>query len=376
MKALTGMIMQSGSSPSTANIKYLCGFDAPDPFFYLHTSKGGHLLVSTMEKGRALRQSRSGTGVYTASDLGLSGKKVFDKVEQIKALMQHAGVRSLKVPSDFPAGLFQLLLGSGIGTSILKGDPCPDRAVKKSEEITKLKGCQKAAAMAMESAINMLASARVSGDGHLRVGREVLTSEHVRRRIQAVLLEMGFTASQTIVAGGEQATDPHERGHGPLKAGEAIILDIFPQSETTGYWGDLTRTVCRGKAPTGLKKLYRAVKAAQAAALSTVAPGISAQQVHAAVEALFEERGYETGTVGGKHVGFIHGTGHGVGLDIHEMPRVSSASTAILEPGHIITIEPGLYYPGLGGVRIEDTIVVTEKGWKYLAACPRKFELF
>ncbi len=171
-----------------------------------------------------------------------------------------------------------------------------------------------------------------------------------------------------------QVTDPHERGHGPLYAGQAIILDIFPRSEKTGYWGDLSRTVCRGSAAPGLKKLYNAVKAAQAAALRAVKPGVCADEVHSAAQAVFERRGYETKEVDGRHTGFIHGTGHGVGLDIHELPRVG-ISGEILEEGNIVTVEPGLYYPGLGGIRIEDTIAVTSKGWRYLAPCGKKFEL-
>ena len=152
------------------------------------------------------------------------------------------------------------------------------------------------------------------------------------------------------------------------------FLIFFPRNEKTGYWGDITRTVCRGKAAPKLKKLYAAVKAAQAAALSAVKPGICADEAHTAAKAVFEKRDYETKVENGAHVGFIHGTGHGVGLDIHELPRVGT-SGEILEVGNVITIEPGLYYLGLGGVRIEDTIVVTEKGWRYLASCSKKFEL-
>jgi Xaa-Pro aminopeptidase len=201
-----------------------------------------------------------------------------------------------------------------------------------------------------------------------------LTSEIVRRLIHKTLIDHDCAGVETIVAGGDQATDPHERGHGILFAGQAIIIDIFPRSEKTGYWGDLTRTVCRGTAAPELKKLYHAVKAAQQAALRAVKPGVCADDVHAAAKVVFEKRGYKTEEVNGRHVGFIHGTGHGVGLDIHELPRVGT-SGEILELGNIITVEPGLYYPGLGGIRIEDTLVVTEKGWRYLAPCAKKFEL-
>jgi Xaa-Pro aminopeptidase len=374
MNTLTGLILLSGSSPSTTNIHYLSGFTAPDPFLYMKTKGGGYLVVSAMEKGRAEKQSKTGTQVFTPADLGLKGKKAVIRSEQIRALVEKAKIRNLQVPSDFPAGLFQELEKKGLKVSIHQKAVCPERKTKRRDEISKLRKSQQAAVCAMQEAISLIESAKIGKNSHLFIGKEFLTSEKVRQVIHKTLIDFDCAGVETIVAGGDQATDPHERGHGPLFAGQAIIIDIFPRSEKTGYWGDLTRTVCRGPASAELKKLYNAVKAAQAAALRAVKPGICADEVHAQAKQLFEQRGFETKEMNGTHVGFIHGTGHGVGLDIHELPRVG-ASGEMLEVGHVVTIEPGLYYPGLGGVRIEDTVVVTEKGFRYLASCPKKFEL-
>ncbi len=374
MNTLTGLIFIAGSSLSDTNILYLSGFSAPDPFVYMNTPHGGYLVVSAMEKGRAEKQSTAGTKVFTPADLGLKGKKAGNRGEQIHALMLIAKVRRLQVPSDFPVGLFQELEKSGIKISVSRKTVCPERKIKTADEIKKLRQSQRAAVAAMDAAVALIGSAKIGVKNGLYIGREKLTSEKVRRLIHKTLIDHDCAAVETIVAGGNQATDPHERGHGTLFAGEAIILDIFPCSEKNGYWGDLTRTVCRGPAAPELKKLYNAVKAAQTAALRVVKPGICADEVHAAAKAVFEQRGFETKEVDGTHVGFIHGTGHGVGLDIHELPRVG-ASGEILEVGNVITIEPGLYYPGLGGVRIEDTVVVTETGFRSLASCPKKFEL-
>jgi len=374
MNKLTGLFLLSGSSKSNTNIHYLSGFSAPDPFLFLKTKLGNHLVVSPMEKGRAEKQSKPGTQVHTPADLGLSRKQSGKPANQIAALAERAKIHRLQVSPDFPVGLFQTLEKQGLDVSVAKKPICPERKTKTSVEIAQLRASQRAAVAAMDAAVALIAAAKIDRQGRLRIGKEFLTSENVRRLIHKTLIDHDCAGVETIVAGGDQATDPHERGHGTLYAGQAIIIDIFPRSEKTGYWGDLTRTVCRGAAPPELKKLYAAVKAAQQAALRAVKPGVCADSVHAAAKAVFEKRGYKTEEVDGRHVGFIHGTGHGVGLDIHELPRVGTSGET-LEPGNIVTVEPGLYYPGLGGVRIEDTIAVTEKGWRYLAPCGRKFEL-
>jgi Xaa-Pro aminopeptidase len=165
--------------------------------------------------------------------------------------------------------------------------------------------------------------------------------------------------------------EPHERGHGPLRAGQPIVIDIFPRHKVHGYWGDITRTVARGPVLPAVRRMYGAVKAAQQAALRRLKPGVSGVTVHQTVEQVLEERGFKTRVGDGVAEGFIHGTGHGVGLDIHEAPPLGK-SKGRLRAGHVVTVEPGLYYPGLGGVRVEDTVVITRGGWRYLATCPKR----
>ena len=374
MNELTGLVLLAGSSQSDTNIHYLSGFTAPDPFLFLRTNSANHLVVSAMEKGRAQKQSKPGTKVFTPAEIGLTRKQSGKMGNQIIALIEKAGIRRIQVPPDFPAGIFRVLEKKGVNISIIGKPVCPERKVKTKDEVSKLRQSQQAAVTAMNTATALIGSAKIDREQRLLAGGEFLTSEKVRQLIHKTLIDHDCAGIETIVAGGDQATDPHERGQGQLRAGQAIIIDIFPRSEKTGYWGDLTRTVCRGRATPELKKLYHAVKVAQTAALRAVKPGACADEVHMAAKKAFEQRGYETKETDGRHVGFIHGTGHGVGLDIHELPRVGTSGET-LEIGNIITIEPGLYYPGLGGVRIEDTIVVVEKGWRYLAPCPKKFEL-
>jgi Xaa-Pro aminopeptidase len=226
----------------------------------------------------------------------------------------------------------------------------------------------------MRAATALIASADIDEGGYLRVRGRRLTAEDVQRLITVRLVEHHCFVRDVIVAGGTQGADPHERGHGPLRAHEAIVIEIFPQHLGHGYWGDLTRTVLRGEAPVRLRRMYTAVRAAQVAALNRIRAGVSCASVHRAACAEFEKRGLKTEVKDGRATGFIHGTGHGVGLAIHEAPSLG-LGPGRLKAGNVVTVEPGYYDPGLGGIRIEDTVQVTRTGWRYLVPCEKRFEL-
>jgi Xaa-Pro aminopeptidase len=188
-------------------------------------------------------------------------------------------------------------------------------------------------------------------------------------------LEAGAISLNTIAAGGDQACDPHERGTGPLRPHELIIVDIFPRVTATGYHGDMTRTFLRGHASEAQRALVAAVRDAQLAALGKVRTGANGRDVHQACVDIFTSRGYRTKRTPRGSVGFFHGTGHGLGLDIHEPPRMSGAVDYALKKGSVVTVEPGLYYPGLGGCRIEDVVQVTDAKPRMLSAYPYDWEL-
>jgi Xaa-Pro aminopeptidase len=184
----------------------------------------------------------------------------------------------------------------------------------------------------------------------------------------------GFIPAHTICAHGDQAVDPHDEGHGPIRADTPIIMDIFPRSEKTGYFGDLTRTVVRGKASFALHELYAIVHEGVRLGHRLLRPGVQGLEVHREIQALFERQGYATGVRNGRMQGFFHGTGHGVGLQIHEAPSVGKRP-AVLRAGNVVTVEPGLYYLGLGGVRIEDMALVTRTGSRCLTRAPKQLEI-
>jgi Xaa-Pro aminopeptidase len=187
-------------------------------------------------------------------------------------------------------------------------------------------------------------------------------------------MESGCIAAHTIVSYGRQCVDPHDQGSGTLPANESIIMDVFPRSSESRYFADMTRTVVRGKASPKLKKMYRAVREGQEIAFSKIRDGADGMKIHDAILRYFGKLGFKTGEIGGRMQGFFHGTGHGVGLDIHEPPRISRGKE-ILRAGQVVTVEPGLYYLDFGGVRLEDMVLVTKTGCHNLTQFPKVLEI-
>jgi Xaa-Pro aminopeptidase len=231
------------------------------------------------------------------------------------------------------------------------------------------------AEVGMAEAMQVLRAAKIGRDRRLLYHNVPLTSEKLRSVIDTAILQACGLASNTIVAGGRQGCDPHEGGYGPLRAHEPIIVDIFPRSQKTGYFGDITRTVVRGRASEAVRKLYDTVLRAQKLGFKKMRANVPTAEVHRAVQQYFEQEGYQTGKKGGRMQGFFHGTGHGLGLEIHEAPRVSATSTEVLKPGQVVTVEPGLYYPELGGVRLEDVALVTKNGARNLTRFEKVLEI-
>ena len=366
-------ILMAGTTDSFPDIEYASGFKAPDPVVFLRAGADNYLVVPQMELGRASRTGKS-VHVFTPEGLGLSGPARGRLREWTFRLLRRLKIESVIVPVLFPHGVAKHLEKRGIRVLIASEPLFPERAVKTSDELRRIRESQQAAVIAMRAATALITNSEPDKAGFLRFRGKMITSEYVRDLIARILFEHNCMSKDIIVAGGAQAADPHEIGAGPLRAGETIVMDIFPRNMTHGYWGDLTRTIVKGSATLFMKKVYHAVKAAQAVALAHVKAGVKCSSVHRSVVNEFNRRGLFSSVSGNQGAGFIHSTGHGVGLAIHEAPSVSTAEGR-LKAGNVITIEPGLYYPGIGGVRIEDTIVVTASGWRYLVPCEKKFEV-
>ncbi|WP_276252743.1 M24 family metallopeptidase [Halomontanus rarus] len=358
--------------------RYLSGFDAPDPYQTLVTPEETHLLVSGLEYGRAKKDADADTvsrrAEYDFQSLLEEYGPYEGGVRCLARFLEDHGVESIGVPRSFPTGTADGLRDQGVSVTVETDDIVGQiRAVKTDEEIGHVGETQRANQEAMAVAESLIADADVE-DGVLVAGGEPLTSERVKEEIEVTLLRHGCSLDDTIVACGADGADPHDRGSGPLEADELIVIDIFPRDKETKYFGDMTRTFVRGEPTDEMRRRYDATHEAFEAALETVEAGVTGADVHDATCDVLEDAGFETRrTNPAAETGFIHSTGHGVGLDIHEGPSVSPAGGE-LEPGHVITIEPGVYDPAVGGVRIEDLVVVTENGYENLTAYPIDLE--
>ncbi len=374
-KPLTIPIVIADAPRNNADLLYATGFMAPDPIVFIQQGRRKRMVVSPLEWGRACGLAKGrGIEVLTPQHLGLEGAACREVGAWIQAVLKAAGWSELAVPEDFPHGLACRLQKAGLRVEVLARAPFPQRRVKRPDEIACIRESQQAAVIAMRAACAMIAQSREDRAGILYQGRTVLTSEAVRRCIAEALLKQDCHCGETIVACGLQAADPHARGHGALKAHVPIVIDIFPRHQEHGYWGDITRTVVKGDPPNKVKRMFAAVKAAQTAALQEIRAGVACARVHRAAVAVFDRYGFETRRTETGFTGFIHSTGHGVGLAIHEAPSLGGTAGR-LRAGDVITVEPGLYYPDTGGVRIEDTVVVTHEGWNSLAPCEKRFVL-
>jgi len=336
------------------------------------------MVMSDLEIDRARKQAR-GCHILPLSSyqkkLRREGVKSPGVAEVLPRVLRQKGVRRVTVPFDFAHGLAVQLQRNRIRVTPKNGNFFPEREQKSPDEIRKLSAALAMAEVGMAEAMQALRSTKIGKDRRLLYRNAPLTSEKLRAVINIAIIQAGGLANHTIVAGGRQGCDPHEQGHGVLRAHEPIIIDIFPRSQKTGYFGDITRTVVRGRASEAIRKLYATVLNGQKIAFDKMRAGVPTVKVHEAVQELFVREGYKTTKRDGRMQGFFHGTGHGLGLEIHESPRMGPHSAGELKPGQVITVEPGLYYPGLGGVRLEDVAVITENAPRNLTRFEKVLEI-
>jgi Xaa-Pro aminopeptidase len=375
MDAHSGILIVSASERD-ANLYYATRFLAPDAFVFIQTSTQKILLMSDLEIDRAKQQATVDLVLsYSAYDKKLKDQGMTEPkaADVIKAVLDEFGLTDLIVPTNFGVDLADALRERGMHISTRKEPFYPERAIKSPEEVQHVLHTMQATEEALGHAVEVIRAAEIHR-GQLYYEGRVLTSEFIKKLINVKLMENDCIAQHTIVACGDDACDPHNEGSGPFRAHEPIVMDVFPKSCKTGYYADISRTVVKGQPSDALRRVYDTVLQGQELGLQMVQAAASGKAIHSAIQDLFERLGYHTGVINERVQGFFHGTGHGVGLEIHEPPRISRVDDT-LQPGHVVTVEPGLYYLGIGGVRIEDTVLVTGNGCENLTTYPKQFEL-
>lgn len=368
------MVRLSLASTKDSDMRYEVRVEIPDPFILLDVGDRKIVFLDHREFG-VFREHNENPAIELVlanplmdaareipGDGPVAGKLAFH-------ILQTYGVADhpIVVPTSFPLDVADFLRAQGVRLTPTRLF-VPARLRKSREEIAAIRGSLRRTHEAFRAIEAMLREAAIIG-GAVRYRGALLTSEMLKRTAEEALFACGmFNVEGIIVSCGPHAAIPHHQGYGPIAAHQSIVCDIFPRHRASGYFADMTRTYVKGRPSSELARMYEAVREAQECAIAAVAPGVIGRDVHAVAATTFRELGYDVGDRG-----FIHGTGHGLGLDVHEEPFLNATSTIALEPGHVVTVEPGLYYPERGGIRIEDVVVVIDSGCENLTEYPKEF---
>jgi len=381
-------ILMIDASDINSDLYYATGYIAVDSFVFIQTHKEKVILTYSKDVEQLKKESKADRIVgYRDYEEKLEKKlgkerfrglsQFYQELEILSELLKELKVKKILVPSNFGLSYYLVLKEKGFEFVWSEEETFfKERQIKTEEEIKYIRESQQAAEKAMGKVKEILELSKIRED-YLYFDGEIVTSERLRAYLREELIKNGCVpALPMIVSSGKESSQTHNIGHGPIRVNTPIIVDIFPRSIETRYWGDMTRTFVKGKAPLRLKKMYLAVFEAQKLGLSMIKEGVSGKSIQKKVENFFANRGFPFKKVDGIPQGYTHNFGHGVGLDIHEYPGIHRTRDAIFKEGNTITAEPGLYYSDIGGVRIEDLIVVTKNGYRNLTTFPKEeFEL-
>lgn len=368
--------MMAGVPTLNAGLYRTAGFLVGDPVVWIELSDGElserHFILRDIELDRARSHSRA-THCWSPSDFvpksGLSGDRETATAQSAAEFLRRRKLDVVVVDRSIPMIYVQMLREAGLEVQCDLDWGILERRQKTADEIEKIYFAQQQTEKVMERACQTVARAQADQEGVLHHGGVPLTSERLQSWIDVWLLELGFSNPMSIVAGGPIGADCHDHGHGVLRTGEPVIVDIFPRDKKTLYNGDCTRTVVHGTVPETVARMHAAVIRAKAAATSVVRAGVTGQQVHEATIRSIEEDGYQVGLPPSgspdSYTAMTHGTGHGLGLEVHEPPLLALGGPILLV-GDVVTIEPGLYSKAIGGVRVEDIVVVESNGCRNL----------
>jgi Xaa-Pro aminopeptidase len=367
-----------GDTIRSQELRHEVPVSIPDPFLYAEKDGVRHIVGSALE---APRLGGIGPHVFHPyEEFGLdeirrTAASYVDMIDELAVRGARAlGVERAIVPAGFAVLTADRLRAAGV--ELTPDQPAFDRRrrVKSGAELEGVRRAQKAAEAGMAAARDLLRRAAPNGSGVLEVDGKPLTSERLKPAIAAAFLANGAGSDEFVVSHGEQAAIGHHGGAGEIRAGESIVIDIWPRDNESSCFADMTRTFVVGDIPDELAEWQRLCKEAIDRALAEAGPGVTGQSLFNGTCEIFEAAGYPTQRtkVAGEPLdhGFFHALGHGVGLAVHEEPFLSLNGREELIPGDVVTIEPGLYRPGFGGLRLEDLLLVTEDGVENLTHFP------
>ncbi|WP_254864685.1 M24 family metallopeptidase [Halovivax gelatinilyticus] len=366
------------ASGSNGDQRYLSGFDASDPFVTLYEPTASerpniHVLIGETEYGRTTRESNATSVETFSTHRSASDGSERSRGGAIASFVRDRDVSRVCVPERFPHGVASELRAAGIDvTTDESAAVTRTRAIKSAGEIDHIRSVLDRVEAAFERIEAVLASADVV-DGWLYHGDDPLTGRTLTREIRRELVDRDLTTEHVLVGCGADSADPHGSTDGPIAAGESIVVDIFPADRHTAYHADTTRTFVVGEPDPALGRLYDQVDRALDIAIDTLGPGVTGEQVNEQVLGFLEGKGHRSRrTHDSFESGALHYVAHGIGLDVHELP-VCLPDEPPLEPGAVVAVEPGLYYPEIGGVRLEDCVLITETGCERLSRHERRF---
>jgi Xaa-Pro aminopeptidase len=334
------------------------------------------LILRDIEMKRARAHARV-DAVHCPDDFapasGLSAERETATAQAAAVCLSRLGANRVKADRTLPLIYVHHIEQAGIEVVYDEAMGVADRRAKDEAEVEMLRAAQGATEEAMRMACEMVARAEVGAGGDLMRGGSALTSERVSSAIDVFLLERGYSTPMNIVAGGREGSDCHNRGSGELRTGEPVIIDIFPQNKRTLYNGDCTRTVVNGDVPDEFGRMHAAVVEAKAAGTNAIRAGVTCDAVYRAAMDVIERHGWGRGILADDGpvdaCSMQHGLGHGIGLNVHEAPLVDEGGPELVV-GDALTIEPGLYHATIGGVRIEDMVIVRADGCENLNRLP------
>lgn len=357
---------------------YATRFLTVDKYAFFEVNGKKYLLIDTLEYIRAKKNAKVDKVLLVndyKENVEIRKEVLKDTTDILDTVFKKLKVKKLEVPESFPVGLAKELEKRHYKFTIGLSPFFPKRNQKTPADKKLMINVQRDNYKMFALVEGILRESKIKGN-RLYYNGEILTSDYIKKAvaIKAIDLHLDISVGPLVICG-RHGVDIHWTKNHPIEPHQPIIFDLWPMSRKTHYCGDATRTFCKGKPSPELQRMYDTVKQGQELGIKTIKAGVNAKTVHEKIMKFFESKGYKTGEKDGIPQGFIHSTGHGIGILTHEYPPFINFKDCILKEGHVSSVEPGLYYKGIGGVRIEDLVYVTKTGCEVLSHYPKKLEV-